>query len=149
MYFCFALLIKASCLIVAILLHYFFMAAFSWMLCEGLFLFITLYFVFYNGFFKHKKFFFAVGWGKKNLIMYACSYLRTYVCCMNVCAYVHNYACMYACMCVCMHVYVCMYACITYVHMDVRINITHLCMLVCMHVYHLRLHAYICNCDWI
>ena len=40
------------------------MAAFCWMLCEGIIIFILLYFIFYNGFFKSKKFFFLVGWGK-------------------------------------------------------------------------------------
>ena len=55
---------KESCLTVAILLHYFFMAAFCWMLSEGVLLFIMLYFVFYKGFFKSKKFYFAIGWGK-------------------------------------------------------------------------------------
>ncbi|XP_065917797.1 latrophilin-like protein LAT-2 isoform X3 [Dysidea avara] len=54
---------RASCLIVAILLHYFFMAAFSWMLCEGILLFVTLQYVLYKGFFKSQKFFFLIGWG--------------------------------------------------------------------------------------
>ncbi|XP_065910282.1 uncharacterized protein [Dysidea avara] len=53
---------RASCLVVAILLHYFFLAAFSWMLCEGLLLFILLQFVFYKGLLKTKKFYFLVGW---------------------------------------------------------------------------------------
>jgi len=55
---------QASCLIVAILLHYFFMAAFSWMLCEGILLFIMLKFVFYRGFLKSKVFFLLLGWGE-------------------------------------------------------------------------------------
>ncbi|XP_065898979.1 adhesion G protein-coupled receptor L3-like [Dysidea avara] len=54
---------RASCLIVAILLHYFFMAAFSWMLCEGILVFIMIKLVFYDGFVKKKVFFFMVGWG--------------------------------------------------------------------------------------
>ncbi|XP_065903381.1 adhesion G protein-coupled receptor L3-like [Dysidea avara] len=54
---------RTSCLIVAILLHYFFMAAFSWMLCEGILLFIMLKFVFYHGFLKSKIFFLLLGWG--------------------------------------------------------------------------------------
>ena len=62
--------LKESCLTVAILLHYFFMAAFCWMLSEGVLLFIMLYFVFYNGFFKRKRFFFAIGWGKKTICTY-------------------------------------------------------------------------------
>ena len=55
---------QASCLIVAILLHYFFLAAFSWMLCEGILLFIMLKFVFYRGFLKSKVFFLLLGWGE-------------------------------------------------------------------------------------
>ena len=58
---------KASCLTVAILLHYLFMAAFSWMLCEGMLLFIMIKFVFYHGFLKRKLFFVTFGWGR-NLI---------------------------------------------------------------------------------
>ncbi|XP_065903374.1 adhesion G protein-coupled receptor L3-like isoform X2 [Dysidea avara] len=54
---------RASCLIVAILLHYFFMATFSWMLCEGILLFTMMKFVFYKGFFKSKVFFLLLGWG--------------------------------------------------------------------------------------
>ena len=88
--------LKESCLAVAILLHYFFMAAFCWMLSEGVLLFIMLYFVFYKGIFKRKRFFFAIGWGKKNLctcvhtynelrsymvinLLYVCIYFATYV----------------------------------------------------------------------
>jgi len=46
------------------------MAAFSWMLCEGILLFIMIKIVFYDGFFKKKVFFLIVGWGKyqKSLI---------------------------------------------------------------------------------
>ncbi|XP_065901795.1 adhesion G protein-coupled receptor L4-like [Dysidea avara] len=54
---------RATCLTVAILLHYFFMAVFSWMLCEGILMFIMIKMVFYDGFFKSRKFFFLVGWG--------------------------------------------------------------------------------------
>ncbi|XP_065902434.1 adhesion G protein-coupled receptor L4-like [Dysidea avara] len=54
---------RAICLIVAILLHYFFMATFSWMLCEGILLFISLQYLFYEGAFLSRKFFFLIGWG--------------------------------------------------------------------------------------
>jgi len=50
---------------VALLLHYLFLAAFSWMLCEGLLIFLLLYLVFYKGFFKEWKFFTCLGWGMK------------------------------------------------------------------------------------
>ena len=72
-------LFKESCLTVAILLHYFFMAAFCWMLSEGVLLFIMLYFVFYKGFFKRKRFYFAIGWGKKNIKIHIhmCLWLTT------------------------------------------------------------------------
>ncbi|XP_065911114.1 adhesion G protein-coupled receptor L3-like [Dysidea avara] len=54
---------RASCLMVSILLHYFFTAAFSWMLCEGVMLFIWLNYIWYNGIFKTRKFFMLLGWG--------------------------------------------------------------------------------------
>jgi len=57
-------ILKTSCLIVAILLHYFFMAAFSWMLCEGILMFILIKFVFYHGFLKSKVYFLLLGWGE-------------------------------------------------------------------------------------
>jgi len=40
------------------------MAAFSWMLCEGILLFILIRLVFYMGFLKSKIFFLLLGWGK-------------------------------------------------------------------------------------
>ena len=49
---------------VAILLHYFFLAAFTWMLCEGIFVFIYFNYLFYTGFFAKKYFYFGFGWGK-------------------------------------------------------------------------------------
>ncbi|XP_065903380.1 adhesion G protein-coupled receptor L3-like isoform X2 [Dysidea avara] len=54
---------RTSCLIVAILLHYFFMAVFSWMLCEGILLFIMIKLVFYHGFLNSRAFFLLLGWG--------------------------------------------------------------------------------------
>ena len=60
-------LFQASCLTVAILLHYFFMAAFSWMLCEGILIFIVLKFIFYEGIFKSGKLFMLIGWGKHRI----------------------------------------------------------------------------------
>ena len=57
----------------AILLHYFFLAAFSWMLCEGVMLFIWLNFVLYSGVFKTKKLFALIGWGEhSNIISINC-----------------------------------------------------------------------------
>ena len=55
--------LQNSCLIVSILLHYFFMATFSWMLCEGIILFVWLNFLLYDGLFKTRKFFMILGWG--------------------------------------------------------------------------------------
>ena len=52
-------------MIVAILLHYFFMSTFCWMLCEGILLFVMLYFVFSIHIFARRwKFYFVIGWGK-------------------------------------------------------------------------------------
>ena len=57
-------LVQVACTFVAVLMHYFFLAAFTWMLCEGLFLFMFLNFVFYNGFFSKWYFYLGLGWGK-------------------------------------------------------------------------------------
>ena len=69
------------------------MAAFCWMLSEGVLLFIMLYFVFYEGFFKRKRFFFAIGWGKKSLCTYMCTYNEVhgnkFIICMCLFCYVH------------------------------------------------------------
>ena len=63
--------LKGVCLAVAILLHYFFLAAFSWMLCEAIVLLIAVKFVFYEGFLKSAKFYTPLGWGEyRSYIMY-------------------------------------------------------------------------------
>ena len=50
------------------------MAAFVWMLCEGLYLFIFINFVFYSGFFIKRNFYLGLGWGK-----FIYSQIHTYV----------------------------------------------------------------------
>ena len=57
-------LFQVGCTAVAILLHYFFLAVFVWMLCEGIFVFIYFNFIFYTGFFAKRYFYFGLGWGK-------------------------------------------------------------------------------------
>ncbi|XP_065915266.1 uncharacterized protein [Dysidea avara] len=52
-----------GCTLVAVILHYTFLAVFCWMLCEGIVIYILLYFVFYKGFFKTWKFYMILGWG--------------------------------------------------------------------------------------
>ncbi|XP_065914361.1 putative adhesion G protein-coupled receptor E4P [Dysidea avara] len=52
-----------GCAIVAVILHYTFLAAFCWMLCEGAFLLTRFYLVLYEGFFLNWKFYTALGWG--------------------------------------------------------------------------------------
>ncbi|XP_065914522.1 adhesion G-protein coupled receptor D1-like [Dysidea avara] len=54
---------KAACAVIAGLLQYFFLAAFSWMLCEGIHLFIHVKYVFYEGFLKKRYFYLGLGWG--------------------------------------------------------------------------------------
>jgi len=75
----FFVFLKASCLIVAILLHYFFMAAFSWMFCEGFLLFVTLQFVFYEGLFNRRKFYFVFGWSKYTMLPRIPNYITFYL----------------------------------------------------------------------
>ncbi|XP_065914251.1 adhesion G protein-coupled receptor L3-like [Dysidea avara] len=54
---------EVACAVVAGLLHYFFLAAFTWMLCEGIYLFVHLNFIFYSGFFTKWYFFVGLGYG--------------------------------------------------------------------------------------
>ena len=76
----------------AILLHYFFLAAFSWMFCEGLLLFILLQFVFYKGLLKTKKFYFLIGWSeyKIALIYYSVIYIPKFIYISNM-AHTNDY----------------------------------------------------------
>ncbi|XP_065904876.1 latrophilin-like protein LAT-2 [Dysidea avara] len=53
---------RASCIIVAVLLQYFFISAFCWMLCEGVMLYMMLVTVFGNKL-NRRLFFFILGWG--------------------------------------------------------------------------------------
>ena len=52
------------CKLVAALLHYFFTAVFTWMMCEGIMLYFMLVKVFNIGFGERKAFYLALGWGK-------------------------------------------------------------------------------------
>ncbi|XP_065916114.1 uncharacterized protein [Dysidea avara] len=51
------------CTVVAALLHYLFTAVFSWMLCEGILLYVFLVKVFNLGFFTKKRLYCIIGWG--------------------------------------------------------------------------------------
>ncbi|XP_065905683.1 latrophilin-like protein LAT-2 isoform X2 [Dysidea avara] len=53
---------RTSCIIVAVLLQYFFISAFCWMLCEGVILYMMLVTVFDNKL-NRRRFFFILGWG--------------------------------------------------------------------------------------
>ena len=55
---------QEACIVVAALLHYFLLATFCWMLCEGIKLLMLLVFVFYKGFLQRMHFFMIIGWGK-------------------------------------------------------------------------------------
>ena len=65
---------------VTVLLHYFFLAAFCWMLCEGIMIYILLVKVFYNGFFKQLPFHMAIGWGAYVLSVH----LHVHVCVLDI-----------------------------------------------------------------
>ena len=49
------------------------------MLCEGIFLFIYINFVFYKGFFSKWHFYLGLGWGKFITVCYACIYKFNYI----------------------------------------------------------------------
>ena len=48
----------------AFLLHYFFTAVFTWMLCEGIMLYFLLVKVFNTGIGQRKLLYLSLGWGK-------------------------------------------------------------------------------------
>ena len=54
---------QIACRVVAALLHYFFLAAFCWMLCEGIMLYLMLVMVF-SRLSKKWWLFLLLGWGK-------------------------------------------------------------------------------------
>jgi len=54
--------------VVTVLLHYFFLATFSWMLCEGIVIYVLLVKVFYEGFFKRLPIYLVVGWGMLTIV---------------------------------------------------------------------------------
>ncbi|XP_074637127.1 uncharacterized protein LOC141895246 isoform X2 [Acropora palmata] len=54
---------KVACIVVAALLHYFLLAMFSWMLCEGVLLYILVVKVFGGGADEKVKYFYIFGWG--------------------------------------------------------------------------------------
>ena len=53
---------QSVCILVAVLLHYFYLAAFGWMLLEGVFLYVMIVEVFNTVEMRYLYFF---GWGKK------------------------------------------------------------------------------------
>ena len=55
---------QAGCTAIAVLLHYFLLALFSWMLCEGVLLYILLVKVFGGGAEEKVKYFYVFGWGR-------------------------------------------------------------------------------------
>ena len=57
------ILVQGGCAFVAALLHYFFLAGFCWMLCEGIMLYLMLVVVF-SRLSKKWWFFLIIGWGK-------------------------------------------------------------------------------------
>ena len=59
---------QIGCGFIAALLHYFFLAAFCWMLCEGIMLFLQLVIVF-SSLSKRWYLYLLIGWGNKHLDM--------------------------------------------------------------------------------
>ena len=60
----FKLNLQGACTTVAILLHYFFTAGFTWMLCEGIMLYYKLIKVFNTGFIPKRRHYMLFGWCK-------------------------------------------------------------------------------------
>ena len=55
---------QTGCIAIAVLLHYFLLALFSWMLCEGVLLYFLLVKVFGAGAEEKVKYFYIFGWGR-------------------------------------------------------------------------------------
>ena len=53
--------LQIACKVVALLLHYFYMAAFTWMCCEGIHLYTKVVEVFSEG--SKMNYYYALGWG--------------------------------------------------------------------------------------
>ena len=62
-YYLTSTVMQVGCAIVAALLHYFFLAAFCWMLCEGVIIYLMLVAIF-SKFSKRWWFFLILGWGR-------------------------------------------------------------------------------------
>lgn len=60
---------KAGCTVIAVFLHYFLLSLFSWMLCEGVLLYILLVKVFGGGAEDKVKYFYVFGWGFPAIIV--------------------------------------------------------------------------------
>ena len=60
---------QTGCTVIAALLHYFLLALFCWMLCEGVLLYILLVKVFGGGADDKVKYFYLLGWGKFTLVL--------------------------------------------------------------------------------
>ena len=60
---------QVGCTVVAAFLHYLLLAMFSWMLCEGVLLYILLVKVFGGGAEDKVKYFYIFGWGKYGFVL--------------------------------------------------------------------------------
>ena len=56
-------ILQVACIILGVLLHYILLSAFCWMLCDGILIYILLFHVLYEGFFRKWIFFMIIGWG--------------------------------------------------------------------------------------
>ena len=79
---------QAACEAVAILLHYFFTAAFTWSLCEGI-LFCSIAF---DNAFRREKFYFILGWGEYEYIAYNLMLRKQQIRCID--------SVLYTCVCI-------------------------------------------------
>ena len=76
----FFIIFQTGCTIMAALLHYFLLALFCWMLCEGVLLYILLVKVFGGGADDKVKYFYLLGWGKSVCCLPIFSFIFIKVC---------------------------------------------------------------------
>ena len=84
MYWLFYKRSQIACTIVAILLHYFFTAVFTWMMCEGIMIYLLLVKVFSSLITNKRWIFLLLGWGKDTCNFVSSHYCSSFICLLMV-----------------------------------------------------------------
>ena len=60
-------ILQVACIVVTSVLHYLFLAVFSWAICEGIIIYVLFVALFYKGIFQRLYVLLVIGWGKQHL----------------------------------------------------------------------------------